>query len=104
MPKVAFDRYLLVVASDKPVARGAIAAALEQLDVRHPREVSERVAALAARNQVPRTGVRARSGTSADRPPSFHARVTAGVCALALCHSPPILTLRRTATAHWHQA
>jgi len=50
MPKVAFDRYLLVVASDKPVARGAIAAALEQLDVAGtPREVSERVAALAAR-------------------------------------------------------
>jgi len=50
MPKVPFDRYLLVVASDKPVARDAIAAALERLDVAgSPREVTELVAELAAR-------------------------------------------------------
>jgi len=50
MPKVALDRYLLVLASDKPVAGNAVAAALARLDVTGtPREVSERVAAFAAR-------------------------------------------------------
>ena len=48
-PRIAPDRYLLVLATDKPVAREAIAGALERLDVAGtPREVSERVAALAA--------------------------------------------------------
>ncbi len=50
MPKVALDRYLLVLASDKPVATDAVAAALARLDIAGtPREVSERVAAVAAR-------------------------------------------------------
>ena len=47
-PRIAPDRYLLVLATDKPVAREAIAGALERLDVAGtPREVSERVSALA---------------------------------------------------------
>ena len=50
MPKVPFDRYLLVLASDKPVAGNAIAAELQRLDMAGtPREVTERVAELAAR-------------------------------------------------------
>ncbi len=50
MPKVAFDRYLLVLASDKPIAGVAVAAALGRLDMAGtPREVTERVAELAAR-------------------------------------------------------
>ena len=45
-----FDRYLLVVATDKAVATSAIAGALLGLDVTgSPREVTERVATLAAR-------------------------------------------------------
>jgi len=61
MPGATFDRYLLAVATDKPVAREAIAAALERLDVSGtPREVSERVAALAAREaQAVQWGARA---------------------------------------------
>lgn len=61
MPGATFDRYLLAVATDKPVARQAVAAALEGLDVSGtPREVSERVAALAAREaQAVQWGARA---------------------------------------------
>ena len=50
MPGAVFDRYLLAVATDKPVVRDAVGSALARLDVSGtPREVSERVAALAAR-------------------------------------------------------
>jgi hypothetical protein len=45
-----FDRYLLVVATDKAMATSAVARALSGLDVSgSPREVTERVATLAAR-------------------------------------------------------
>lgn len=47
---VPFDRYLLVLATDKPVARGSIEGVLDELDVTGtPREVNERVATLIAR-------------------------------------------------------
>ena len=50
LPGARFDRYLLALATDRPVAPEVVAAALERLDLTgSPREVSERIAALAAR-------------------------------------------------------
>lgn len=50
MAGTPLDRYLLVVATSRPVRREAVASALNDLDVTgSPREVSERVASLVAR-------------------------------------------------------